>query len=123
LACRGRCEESVRAIIQLVDRNIQLSTNPTTAQLVIPPAVQRTNQPTDYVAAKLNAHIRETIYFQWILGVFSAIVGILLLVWGLSSNLVVLEIVGLCCIGFAVTCITRTHRGRSRPKSPETHTR
>src|SRR5262249_52940930 len=82
LACRGRCEESVRAITQLIDRNIQLPNNPTTARLVIPPAVQHTNQPTDYVAAKLNAHIRETLYFQWILGVFSAIVGILLFVWG-----------------------------------------
>src|SRR6185369_14793503 len=70
LACRSRCEESARAIIELVDRNIQLSTNPAKAQLVVPAAVQRTGQPADFIAAQLTSHIRETRHFRWGAGAF-----------------------------------------------------
>src|SRR4051794_41083631 len=79
LACRGRCEETARAIIELVDRNIQLSTAPAKAQLVAPAVVQRTGQPTDYIAAQLTSHIRETRHFRWGAGAFCLVVGVILL--------------------------------------------
>src|SRR5205085_6067746 len=90
LACRSRCEESARAIIQLVDRNIQLASGPAKAQLVVPAAVQRTGPPTDYVAAQLTSHIRETRHFRWGVGIFCLLVGAILIAAGLLQAIVVL---------------------------------
>lgn len=123
LACRARCETDAQAIIQLIDRNIQLSTNPAKAQSVVPPAVQRTGPPLDFVAAQLTSHIRETRHLHWMLGVFTVIVGIVLLVAGWSSQLVVLEIVGACCLAFGVVAIIQARRSGARPRLSETQTR
>jgi hypothetical protein len=123
LACRGLCEESARAIIQLVDRNVQLSTTPTKAQLIVPPGVQRTGQPTDYIAAQLTSHIRETRNFRWGMGTFCSIVGAILLVAGISGQIVVLDIVGACFIGFGAACFVQAQRSSRQPRLPETQTR
>ena len=123
LACRGHCEADAQAIIQLIDRNIQLSTNPTKAQLVPSPAVQRTGQPTDYIAAQLTSHIRETRHLHWTLGVFTGIVGTVLLVAGWSSQLIPLEIVGACCLAFGVVSFVQARRSGARPRLSETQTR
>jgi hypothetical protein len=123
LACRDRCEESARAIIQLVDRNIQLSTTPTKAQLVVPPAVQRTGQPADYIAARLTSHIRETCNFRWGLGTFCSIVGAILFVVGLSEQMVVMDIVGACFIGFGAVCFVQAKWSARQPRLQETKTR
>jgi len=80
LACRSRCEEDARAVIELIDRNIQLATASTKAHLVVPAAVQRTGQPADYIAAQLTSHIREARHFRWGVGVFCLVVGVILLV-------------------------------------------
>lgn len=123
LACRGRCEESARAIIQLVDRNIHLSTAPTKAQLVVPAPVPRSGPPTEYIASQLTTHIKETLLLRWMLGVCSAIVGVLLFVAGLSRDLLVLDIAGVCCVVFAVICFVQARRSATHPRLPETQTR
>ena len=123
LACRGRCETDAQAIIQLIDRNIQLSANPTKAQLVVPPASQRAGQSTDYIASQLTSHIRETLYLHWMLGIFCVVVGAVLLVAGFSGQFVVLEVVGACCLAFGVICFVQARRSGARPKLSETQTR
>jgi cobalamin biosynthesis protein CobD/CbiB len=123
LACRSRCEESARAIIQLVDRNIQLTTSPAKAQLVVPAPVQRSGQSTDYVAAQLTSHIRETRHFRWGAGTFCLLVGAILIVAGLLQQIVVLDIVGACFIAFGVVCFVQAQRSARQPRLPETQTR
>jgi hypothetical protein len=123
LACRSRCEADARAIIQLVERNVQLSTATPKAQLVMPAAVQRTGQPTEYIAAQLTSHIRETRNFHWGLGTFCSIVGLVLLVAGISEHVVLLDFVGACFIGFGAVCFVQAQRSAKRPRLPETQTR
>ena len=123
LACCSRCEQSARAIIDLVDRNIQLSTGPGKAQLVVPAAVQRTGQPTDYIAAQLTNHIRETRHFRRGAGTFCLVVGAILIAAGLLQQVVVLLIVGVCFIGFGIVCFVQAQRSAKRPRLPETQTR
>ena len=123
LACRGRCEEIARAIIEIIDRNVRLSTSPAQAQLVVPPVVQRTGQPTDYIAAQLTIHIRETRSLRWMLGIFFVVVGVVLLVAGISGQLAVLDVVGACCIAFGIICFVQAKRSAARPRLSETQTR
>ena len=123
LACRGRCEESTRAIIELVDRNIRLSAGPANAQLVVPATIQRTGQPTDYIAAQLTSHIRETRHFRWGAGTFCLVVGVILIAAGLLQQIVVLDIVGACFIGFGVVCFFQAQRLSEQPRLSETQTR
>ena len=122
LACRSRCEESVRAIIQLVDRNIH-TTSPAKAQLVVPAAIQRTGPPTDYVAAQLTSHIRDTRHFRRGAGIFCLLVGAILIAAGLLQQIVVLDIVGACFIGFGIVCFVQAQRSARQPSLPETQTR
>jgi len=123
LACRGRCEESARAIIELVDRNIQFSTQPAKAQLVVPVAVQRTGQPADYIAAQLTCHIRETRHFRWGAGTFCLVVGVILIAASLLQQIVILDIVGACFIGFGIICFAFVQRSARQPRLSETQTR
>lgn len=123
LACRGRCEENAGAIIQLVDKNIQLSSTPMKVHLVVPPVVQRTGQPSDYIAAQLTSHIRETRNMQWGLGTFCLIVGVILFAMGMSGQMVVMDIVAACFIGFGFVCFAQAKRSARRPRLPETQTR
>ncbi|MEI6194808.1 MAG: hypothetical protein WCS42_10810 [Verrucomicrobiota bacterium] len=123
LACRGRCEESARAIIAIVDRNIQLSITPAKAQLVVPAVVQRTGQPTDYIAAQLTSHIRETRNFRWGAGAFCLVVGVILIAAGLLQQMVILEIVCACFIGFGIVCFALVQRSAKQPRLSETQTR
>ena len=123
LGCRGRCEEIARAIIELVDRNIQLFTTPAKAQLVVPAAVQRTGPPSDYIAAQLTSHIRETRHFRWGAGAFCLVVGVILIAAGFLQQMVILDIVGACFIGFGIVCFALVQRSARKPSLSETQTR
>jgi hypothetical protein len=123
LACRNHCEESVKTIIDLVERNIQLWRNPAKAQLVVPPAIQRGGQPTDYIASQLTAHIRDTRKFRWGTGTFCSIIGALLFVEGLVQEIIFVAILGACFVGFAGVCFVQARRSTRRPRLPETQTR
>ena len=123
LACRNRCEESVRAITELVDRNIELMKGAAKAQVVAPMPIQRTGPPSDFVAAQLTSHIRETRHLHWMLGIFCGVVGAILLVSGFSGQLVVLDVVGACCLAFGVICFIQARRSGARPRLSETQTR
>lgn len=61
LACRGRCEADAQAVIQLIDRNIQIS--PDAARMV-----------------------RRSRAFNSSVGVFHMVLGGLFLAWGLSDE-------------------------------------
>jgi hypothetical protein len=123
LACRNRCEDAAKALIQLIDRNLQLVASPTKAHLVVPPSVQRTGQPTDYIAAQLTSHIRETRNQNWMLGVFCMIVGIVLLVVGIPGHLVALDIIGGCSVAFSIILLIQARHSAARPRLAETQTR
>ena len=123
LACRGRCEGSAQAVILLIDHNVELFTSPAKARLVVPPEGPRTGPPTEYLAAQLTSHIRETRQLQWMLGAFSSVVGVILVVTGLSAKLDGLDVVGACCIAFGVVCFLQTQRNAARPKLSATQTR
>jgi hypothetical protein len=60
LACRGHCEEDVRAVVALIDRNIKLS--PKTAQILESSRKVRSSAAT-----------------------FNLIVGVVFIAWGLSN--------------------------------------
>lgn len=123
LACRGRCEESARAVIQFVERNIELSTKIAKAQFVVPSVVQPTGPPADFVANQLASHVRETRNLRLVLAVFGAGVGVILLVGGLTMQLAILDFVGACCIALGAVCFFQAQRNAARPKLSETQTR
>jgi hypothetical protein len=123
LACRNHCEESAKAIIELVERNIRISNNPGKARLIVPPAIQRSGQPTDYIASQLTAHIRDTRNFRWGVGTFCSINGLILIVEGLLQQIIFLAILGACFVGFAGVSLVQARRRSSQPRLPETQTR
>jgi hypothetical protein len=123
LACRNRCEDTAKALIQLIDRNLQLVAAPTKPRLVVPPSVQLTSQPSDYIAAQLTSHIRETRNQNWMFGVFFMIVGIVLLAVGIPGQLVALDIVGGCSVALSIILLIQARRSAARPRLAETQTR
>jgi hypothetical protein len=124
LACRSRCEESARAIIALVDRNIQLSTVVPMVQIVPPSPPTRTpTQAPDYVAARLSYHIRSTRQFQWRLGALYLFVGVTLAVAGVMQALMLLGFLGLCFLVFGAITLIQAQRSSTQPRLSETVTR
>ncbi len=78
LACRGRCEADAEALIQLIDRNIQLSSKV--------PQARRTNKRNRSVA-----------------GIFYIIFGAIFTFWGVSDERVrLLTVAGIAFIGYGV---------------------
>lgn len=122
LACRSKCEASAAAIIQLVDRNIDLSTAITQVQVSAPPPVQR-SALDDYFAAQLNGHIRETLSFRRGFSVFCSIVGLLVIGAGLSEQSLVVSAVGACFFLFGILSFDQARRSARQPRFPQTQTR
>lgn len=78
LACRGRCEADAEAVIQLVDRNIQLTSKV--------PQVRRTNRRNRSVA-----------------GIFHIVFGAIFTFWGLTDERVRLVLaMGIAFIGYGI---------------------
>jgi hypothetical protein len=78
LACRGHCEADAQAIIQLIDRNIQLSS--TSSRVV-----------------QTSRGIRSGA------GIFHIIMGVLFVVWGLTTDyLRFIIVLGVGFIGYGV---------------------
>ena len=124
LACRSRCEDSARAIIALVDRNIQLSTAVPTAQVVPPSQPAGTpTQAADYVAAQLSNHIRSTRQFRWLSGALYLLVGVTLLGAGVMQELVLLDILGVCFLVVGAITLFQAQHSSRQPRLSETVTR
>jgi hypothetical protein len=123
LACRNRCEESVRAIIELIDRNIERMKGPGKAPVVAPIPIQRTAPPSNFFAAQLTAHIRSTRQFWWISGAVYTLTGFSLIIADLSQNLVLLGFLGLLSATFGIFCLFKARRSSRQPKLSETRTR
>lgn len=77
LACRGRCEEDVEALITLIDRNIQIQ--PTTARIV---------------RASRTARLAGSL--------FNLITGAVILFFGLDSELTLLTVLGACFLAYGL---------------------
>src|SRR2546430_6742511 len=70
LACKGRCEGDAKAIMLLIERNIQLLTTPPKAQLLAPRTIPQNARPAEQVAIQLTTRIKQTRYFRRGLGIF-----------------------------------------------------
>jgi hypothetical protein len=79
LACRGHCEEDVRAVVALIDRNIQLS--PKTAQIL-----------------ESSRKVRSGA------AIFNLVVGMVFIAWGLSNmeRFSFVVILGACFLVYGV---------------------
>jgi len=78
LACRGRCEADAEAVIQLIDRNIQLTSKIS--------QVRQTNKRNRSVA-----------------GIFHIIFGAIFIFWGLSDERVrLIMVAGIALIGYGM---------------------
>jgi hypothetical protein len=124
LACRSRCEETARAVIALIDRNIQLSVAAPTAQVVAPSQPARgPSQAPDYVATQLSSHIRSTRQFRWLSGTLYLIIAVTLLAAGLTQQIVLLDVLGAVLLVFGVITLFQAQRSSRQPQLPETVTR
>ena len=87
LACRGRCEEDVRAVVALVDRNIKLS--PQTARIL--EAGRKTRSST---------------------ATFNLVTGAIFVAWGLSDTerFRFIVILGVCFLAFGIFGLFQARR-------------
>ena len=124
LACRSRCEDTARALIALIDRNIQLSTAAPMTYVVASPAPMRApSQAPDYVATRLSSHIRSTRQFRWLSGTLYLIIAVTLLAAGLTQQLVLLDVLGAVLFVFGVVTLFQAQRSSRQPRLSETLTR
>lgn len=96
LACRGRCETDVQAVISLVDRNIQLQ--PKTARLI---------------QAGGSARIAGSLFFL--------VVGVVFLIFGLTSDreMTIITILGVCFLAYGLFVFVWSLRLGSHTRKPE----
>ena len=93
LACRGHCEADAQAVIELIDRNIQLTSKV--------PQARQTNKRNRSVA-----------------GVFHIIFGAIFVFWGLGDERVrPIMIAGIAFIGYGMYWLS-TVRGLGKDKEP-----
>jgi hypothetical protein len=125
LACHGRCEEQVRALIELIDRNIELSKTWAPKLELAPPAppVHFPSESYDFVVAQLSSQIRSSERVRWISGVLYLLVGMALVAAGVVHGLFLLDIVGFIFVVFGTIAFFQAQRMRRQPKSSETITR
>ena len=97
LACRGRCEADVHAIISLVDRNIQLQ--PTTTRLI---------------QAGNSARVAGSLFFL--------VTGVVFLVFGLTSEreMTFVTILGVCFLAYGLFVFLWSRRLATQTRTPET---
>lgn len=97
LACRGRCEADVQAVISLIDRNIQLQ--PATTQLIHAGASAR-------VAGSL----------------FCLVVGVFFLIFGLTSEreMTFITILGACLLAYGLFLFFWSRRLAAQTRKQET---
>ena len=79
LACRGHCEDDVRAVVALVDRNIKFS--PKTAQI-----------------------LESSRKVRWSAAIFNLVIGLVFVAWGLSNieRFSIIVILGACFLVYGI---------------------
>ena len=125
---KGVCAECAiaRAIIQLIDRNIQSSTAVTRVQLAPQPPSPGASQPSysvDYVAARLSGHMRSARQIWWGAGLLCAGIGGILAVAGFMGQTALYALVGACLILFGISALVQAGRSGREPRVPETKTK
>jgi hypothetical protein len=124
LACRSRCEDSARAVIALIDRNIENAARVPTAQVVAPDrSAGASFQAPDYVATQLSSHIRSTRQFRWVSGALYLVVGVTLLAAAAVQRLLVVVIPGALFLVAGCILLFQAQRNRHEPQLPQTITR
>jgi hypothetical protein len=123
LACRDRCEEKVRALIKLIDRNIESAGGTPSARLVsLTPAGQPSGQSTDYVAQQFSAHVRTARRFWWLSACVYLAVGLAMLAFGVARSAATFQLVGGCLVVFGIVAAFYASRSARKPSMPETTT-
>jgi hypothetical protein len=125
LACRGRCEEQVRTLIELIDHNIEASKtwSPKVELASPPPPVHVASESYDFVVAQLSSHIRSSERVRWISGAVYLLVGIALLAAGVVHELFLLDLAGVIFVVFGTITFFQAQRMKRQPKLSETITR
>jgi hypothetical protein len=87
LACRGRCEEDVRAVIALVDRNLKLA--PQTARLLDSSRKIRSSTAT-----------------------FNLVIGAIFIAWGLTDvdRLGFIIVLGICLLAYGIFALFQARK-------------
>ena len=86
LACRGHCEEDVRAVVSLIDRNIKIA--PRTSQIL-----------------ETSRKVRSSA------AIFNLIIGGLFLIWGLTSDhLSFIAVLGVAFLIFGIVGLFQARR-------------
>lgn len=103
VACRGRCEDDARNIIELVERNIQSSRPSARMSLVQPKQVETPDKETQ-VSATLTRHIQSSQKWQKWVAVFSIVIGVVFAAAAVANreNLLLFAILGVCFLAFGV---------------------
>ena len=102
LACRGHCEEDVRALIGLIECNIRLA-------------------PKSERIVETSGKVRESArQIRWGTAIFNLVIGGIFIPWGLteSDKPSFLTVLGVCFLGygvFEVFQLRRSPKGRQNP--------
>ena len=107
LACRNRCEDKVRSLIQMIERNLKASENPTKMQLVhtgkFPAKALTPPTPiSETITVRLDHHIRQTYRFKLNVAASYAAIGVLLFAGGIAREILFLTCAGVCSVGFGI---------------------
>src|SRR5205823_2168271 len=104
LACRDRCEDRSRAILQITEYNLQQMAKLSSPKVHLvsppPPQLQSPTYSASHVTAQLITHIRQTHRFQRTSGRFYAAIGAILLVIGIFQAMMFPVVLGLCFLVF-----------------------
>lgn len=94
LACRGRCEEDVRVLIELIDRNVKMT--PTASNLLASSRAVRSGATA-----------------------FNLILGAIFIVWGFTDpeRLTFVSIIGLCILLYGIFGLLQGRKDSTADKS------
>lgn len=121
LACRNKCEEKARGLIQILDNNLRTLENPTRMQLVqtdTPPALKNA-MDASVVSFRLANHIRATYRFRISTAAVYFAIGAILIAGGIARQILFLGLCGTCCLGFGVYTLIHARRSLPPTRPPE----
>jgi hypothetical protein len=122
VACRGRCEDDARGVIQLVERNVQIFRQGVGAVTVQQPARGLPSASGHSLSATVTGHLQQSRRFKLSIGVFHLVVGVFMVGWGASDidRLLWLLLLGVCFGAYGVFTLLQVRS--STVQKPNTRT-
>ena len=119
LACRGRCEPDVTALIQLIERNIKTARDAGRGIGIMQSARPQQAERDFQLSATLSSYVERTQKVMSSIGILSLLVGVVFMAWGFANreSFAFLAILSLCFVSFGFGILLATRKSRQIAKA------